>query len=262
MIPAGGRSRAYLNGRPVAQPVLAVLSPLLLTMVGQHSVPQLLSRSAALSAIDDFAGTGERASEMRKAYRRVAALRRRVEEAASLAAGARSRAGTLDFEIGELSGARLVPGEEEALAAALQASRNEGKVLEALRRGGRRPVLLGGRLPGDDGFRAVAAPGSGGARPAAPRRRGAARLLPRGGGRDLAGDRAHGRESGGRPGGAGARRGAAEPDPAAQAEVRDGRPGAGRPPGGACGGAGVARRRARRGGQAARGSCAGKRRPE
>ncbi len=133
VLPSGGRSRAYLNGRPVAQPVLALLSPLLLTMVGQHSVPQLLSRSAALSAIDDFAGTGERASETRKAYRRVAALRRRVEEAAARAAGARSRAETLDFEIGELSGARLVPGEEEALAAALQASRNEGKVLEALR---------------------------------------------------------------------------------------------------------------------------------
>lgn len=133
VLPAGGRSRAYLNGRPVAQPVLAVLSPLLLTMVGQHSVPQLLSRCAALSSIDDFAGTGERASEMRKAYRKVAALRRRVEEAAARGAGARSRSETLDFEIGEIEAARLAPGEEEELASLLLASRNEGKVLEALR---------------------------------------------------------------------------------------------------------------------------------
>lgn len=133
VLPAGGRSRAYINGRPVAQPVLAVLSPLLLTMVGQHSVPQLLSRAAALSSIDDFAGTGAGASEMRKRYRKVAALRRQVEEAAARGAGARSRTETLDFEIGELSGARLVPGEEEELASMLQASRSEGKVLEALR---------------------------------------------------------------------------------------------------------------------------------
>ncbi|MBS1244340.1 MAG: repair protein RecN [Deltaproteobacteria bacterium] len=133
VLPVNGRSRAYINGRPVAQPVLAVLSPLLLTMVGQHSVPQLLSRAAALSSIDDFAGTGERASEMRKRYRKVAALRRQVEEAAARGAGARSRTETLDFEIGELSGARLVPGEEEELASMLQASRSEGKVLEALR---------------------------------------------------------------------------------------------------------------------------------
>ncbi|MEW6719767.1 MAG: DNA repair protein RecN [Thermodesulfobacteriota bacterium] len=133
VLPAGGRSRAYLNGRPVAQPVLAVLSPLLVTMVGQHSVPQLLSRSAALSSIDDFAGTGEAASGMRKRYRKIAALRREADEAVARGAGARSRSETLDFEIGELSAAALVPGEEEELAAFLQAARNEGKVREALR---------------------------------------------------------------------------------------------------------------------------------
>jgi DNA repair protein RecN (Recombination protein N) len=133
VLPAGGRSRAYLNGRPVAQPVLAVLSPLLLTMVGQHSVAMLLSRPAALSAIDDFAGAGALASEMRRRYRKVAALRRQAAEAAERAAGARARAETLDFEIGELAGAALVPGEEEGLAAELQARRNAGKVLEALR---------------------------------------------------------------------------------------------------------------------------------
>ena len=63
----------------------------------------------------------------------MAALRRQVEEAAARGAGARSRTETLDFEIGELSGAHLVPGEEEGLASLLQASRSEGKVLEALR---------------------------------------------------------------------------------------------------------------------------------
>jgi DNA repair protein RecN (Recombination protein N) len=133
VLPAGGRSRAYLNGRPVSQPVLAVLSPFLLTMVGQHSVTQLLSRAAALSAIDDFAGTGPPASEMRKQYRKVAALRRQVEEAAARGAGARGRLESVDFEIGELSGARLVPGEAEELASLLQAARSEGKVREALR---------------------------------------------------------------------------------------------------------------------------------
>ena len=132
VLPAAGRSRAYLNGRPVAQPVLAALSPLLLTMVGQHSVPELLSRAAALSAVDDFAGTGALSSEMRKRYRRVAALRRQVAEAADRGAGARSRTETLDFEIGELSKAALTPGEEEELAADLSLLRNAAKVREAL----------------------------------------------------------------------------------------------------------------------------------
>jgi len=132
VLPASGRGRAYLNGRPVAQPVLAALSPLLLTMVGQHSVAELLSRAAALSAIDDFAGAGALSSEMRKRYRRVAALRRRSDEAAQRAAAARSRAETLDFEIGELVKAALVPGEEESLAGELAVLRNAVKVREAL----------------------------------------------------------------------------------------------------------------------------------
>jgi len=131
VLPAAGRSRAYLNGRPVAQPLLATLSPLLLTMVGQHSVPELLSRSAALSAVDDFAGAAALSSEMRKRYRRVAALRRQAAEAADRGAGARSRTETLDFEIGELSKAALLPGEEEELAADLSLLRNAAKVREA-----------------------------------------------------------------------------------------------------------------------------------
>jgi len=133
VLPASGRSRAYLNGRPIAQPVLAVLSPLLLTMVGQHSVSMLLSRPAALASIDDFAGAGAAASAMRGRYRRVTALRRQVDEAAGRAAGARARAETLEFEIAELDGASLVPGEEETLAAELLSRRNAAKVLEALR---------------------------------------------------------------------------------------------------------------------------------
>src|SRR3990170_118655 len=141
VLPASGRSRAYLNGRPVAQPVLAALCPYLLTMVGQHSVPELLSRAAALSAVDDFAGAGAPASDMRKRYRRVAALRRQAAEAADRGAGARSRTETLDFEIGELSKAALLPGEEEelalmafALARLREAAASDPRLAEAVER--------------------------------------------------------------------------------------------------------------------------------
>src|SRR5512139_2992580 len=99
VLPAAGRSRAYLNGRPVAQPVLASLSPTLLTMVGQHSVPELLTRASVLSSIDNFAVTAALASGMRRRYRRVAALRTQADQAAARGAGARSRTETLDFEI-------------------------------------------------------------------------------------------------------------------------------------------------------------------
>src|SRR3989304_2439357 len=61
-----------------------------------------------------------------------APLRRQAAEAADRGAGARSRTETLDFEIGELSKAALLPGEEEELASELSLLRNAAKVREAL----------------------------------------------------------------------------------------------------------------------------------
>lgn len=133
VIPASGRSRAYFNGRMVSQSVVSDLSPLLVELVGQHSVSLLLSRTAALAAVDEFSGTAKGAAEMRRLHRRIAAARRRAEEAASRAASAAERAAQLDYRIGELSRAALVPGEEEKLAADLSLLRNAAKVQAALR---------------------------------------------------------------------------------------------------------------------------------
>ena len=133
VIPASGRSRAYFNGRMVSQSALAEMSPLLVELVGQHSVPQLLSRTAALSAVDDFSGTAPEAAEMRRLYRQISALRRKVEEAALRGANARERAEHLDYQIQELSRAAPDPAEEERLAADLLVFRNASKVQDALR---------------------------------------------------------------------------------------------------------------------------------
>ncbi len=132
VIPAAGRSRAYLNGRAAAQAVLADLSPLLVELVGQHSVHRLLSRAAALSAIDEFSGTADAAAGMRRLHRKICALRREAEGTAARAAGARERGEALDFRIQELSRAALVPGEEEELAAELSVLKNASKVQAAL----------------------------------------------------------------------------------------------------------------------------------
>jgi len=133
VIPAAGRSRAYFNGRMASQSVLAALSPLLVELVGQHSVTHLLSRAAALSAVDGFSGTAQEASEMRRLYRRISALRRNVEEAEARGANARERGEHLDFQVQELARAALDPAEEEKLAADLFVFRNASKMLSALR---------------------------------------------------------------------------------------------------------------------------------
>ena len=133
VIPAAGRSRAYFNGRMASQSAVADLSPLLVELVGQHSVTHLLSRAAALSAVDGFSGTAMEASEMRRLYRRISALRRNVEEAEARGANARGRREHLDFQVQELTRAALDPAEEEQLAADLLVFRNASKMLSALR---------------------------------------------------------------------------------------------------------------------------------
>ncbi len=133
VIPVSGRSRAYLNGRMVSQSALSEISPLLVEMVGQHSVHLLLSRAAALSALDGFAGTTRQAAEMRLLYRRICAARRAAEEAEARAGSARERSEAVEFRIGELERAALSPGEEETLAADLAVLRNASKVQTALR---------------------------------------------------------------------------------------------------------------------------------
>jgi DNA repair protein RecN (Recombination protein N) len=133
VIPSAGRSRAYLNGRMVAQSVLEELSPQLVELVGQHSVPRLLSRASALSALDEFSGTAREAAEMRRLYRQVSASRRKAEEAASRGKNARQQGEHLDFQNQELTRAALDPEEEEKLSADLLVLRNASKMQEALR---------------------------------------------------------------------------------------------------------------------------------
>jgi DNA repair protein RecN (Recombination protein N) len=132
VVPAGGRSRAWLNGRPASQSALAAISPLLVEMVSQHSVPLLLSRPAALAALDGFAGTLDQAAAVRRAFRRISALRREVDEAALRSASARDRIEGLDFRIAELAKAKLSPGEAEEIASELALLKGGEKVLAAL----------------------------------------------------------------------------------------------------------------------------------
>ncbi|HEY7585374.1 MAG TPA: DNA repair protein RecN [Candidatus Deferrimicrobiaceae bacterium] len=133
VIPASGRSRAYFNGRAVAQSALTELAPALVEMVSQHGVPFLLSKPAALASIDEFSGTAIQAREVRRLFRRVSALRRQAEEASLRGESARGRMESLDFQISELDRAALVPGEEEELAAAHASIRSVSKVQAALR---------------------------------------------------------------------------------------------------------------------------------
>lgn len=115
VVPATGRSRAYVDGRPATVGQLAEIGAQVIDLHGQHDHQSLLSAAAQRDALDQFAGID---------LTPLRALRARVTEIdASLAAlggDERSRAREIDllrFQVDEIEAAELSdPDEETALS--------------------------------------------------------------------------------------------------------------------------------------------------
>jgi len=112
-----GRHRAFVNDSPVTVGLLERLGDHLVEVHGQHEQQRLLEPGAQLDLLDRFAG----AEELRA---RVAELHGRFHAAGEALAGLRladrdaaQREDLLRFQLSELDGARLRPGEEEELRA-------------------------------------------------------------------------------------------------------------------------------------------------
>ncbi len=112
VVPAEGRSRAYVNGRMATAAVLAEQSGALVDLHGQHAHQSLLATRTQREALDRFAGTD--LGPLREAVAR----RRGLEQELGLLggdAGARAReADLLRFQLGELEAAGLEDPDEDA----------------------------------------------------------------------------------------------------------------------------------------------------
>jgi DNA repair protein RecN (Recombination protein N) len=116
VLPAGGRSRSYVDGQMVASAALADVAAELVDLHGQHAHQSLLGPAAQRASLDQAAGVDDR--DVRAARAR---LRHIDEELAGLGGDARARARELDllaFQLEELDAAGLEdPAEDEALQA-------------------------------------------------------------------------------------------------------------------------------------------------
>jgi DNA repair protein RecN (Recombination protein N) len=161
VIPADGRSRAYVNGRLATASTLAELGARTVDLHGQHSHQSLLSTVAQRDALDRFCGTD--LEPLRAARARLTEIDASL---AALGGDQRSRAREVDllrFQVGELAVAAIVSAdedaqltiEEDALADAA-AHRDAGQVALAALIGGGGDI--GGRDSGDrdSGDRAAA----------------------------------------------------------------------------------------------------------
>jgi DNA repair protein RecN (Recombination protein N) len=127
VIQRGGRSRTYVNGALTTAARLAELGALLIDLSGQHQHQGLVEPSRHLELIDAFAATssgattaGEATSAQLVAAMTVAweELRRCDEELAALGGDERAREARVDylrFQLEELDGAALQPGEDKSI---------------------------------------------------------------------------------------------------------------------------------------------------
>lgn len=108
----GGRSRAYVNGRPVTATELAERGAGLVELHGQHAHQQLLQAASQRRSLDRFAGVD--LQPLRTARAEIAAIDRALAE---LGGDERTRARESDllrYQLDEIDAAGLVDADEDA----------------------------------------------------------------------------------------------------------------------------------------------------
>ena len=112
-----GRTRAYAWGRAAAREDLAAATELLVGMSGQFEQRRLARPAYQLEVLDSFAGDDQlrRRAELRRAWRDLAAARRRHDEIAADSAAAAARLAELEALVEDTEG--LEPGTEASLLA-------------------------------------------------------------------------------------------------------------------------------------------------
>jgi DNA repair protein RecN (Recombination protein N) len=123
-----GRSRAYAWGRSTAREDLAVVGERLIAMSGQFQQRRLARPSFQLDVLDAFAGDEQlrRRTEARRAWRELAAARRRSEELARGAEEGAARLAELEALVEDTEGL------EEDAEATLRATRERLRHVEEL----------------------------------------------------------------------------------------------------------------------------------
>ncbi|MDX1648040.1 MAG: DNA repair protein RecN [Longimicrobiales bacterium] len=143
-VQAKGRNRAWVGGSPATAGIVGELGSALVDLHGQHEHQTLLRPRDQRGILDAFGGADELATSVAETYRELQALRRQLEAREERRREVESRADFLRFQLEEIDGAELSPGEDETLEA--EAGRLEHS--EELTQGARE--VAEGLYDGDD----------------------------------------------------------------------------------------------------------------
>jgi len=134
----GGRSVARINGRAVAQALLAELGELLVDIHGQGEHLSLLKPRTHIDLLDEYAGLQPQRAEMAQLVDELRQVRSQLDNLRKNAREIAQRIDLLSYQVQEIDEAGLVPGEDEELAgerrrlANAEALMSETAILEKL----------------------------------------------------------------------------------------------------------------------------------
>ncbi len=143
-VSAEGRSRAWVNGSPTTATVLAELGALLVDLHGQHETQSLLHSEAQREILDAFAHAEAERVAVAESHASLHRLRAEETKLATRRDEVRRRADYLRHVVNEIDGARIQPGEDEALQVEARRLSQAGLLVEHARR-------IADALEGDEG---------------------------------------------------------------------------------------------------------------
>ena len=127
-----GRSRAFINGNSVSLSQLKNLGDLLLDIHGQHFHQSLGRRSIQRDLLDHFGDLLEKRAATEKSFAAWKAVADRLQQLTEAESDRASRLDLLTFQLQELDGLALEPGEVDALHAERQKLQNSGRLVEGV----------------------------------------------------------------------------------------------------------------------------------
>ena len=126
----GGTNRQFVNGSPTTLNVLATIGEWLVDIHGPHDHQSLLHPAKQLLILDAFG----KLEKEREAFGELVQLRAAIEaEKSALVVDEKTYAQQLDllrFQVQEISGARLQPGEDESVEEKFRRASNAAKLLQ------------------------------------------------------------------------------------------------------------------------------------
>lgn len=128
-----GRSKGFINGRPVPMTSLQELGELLVDIHGQHQHQSLTKRDIQRQLLDDYAGCTELAQQVRKVYENTRTLTETWERLSHASTESTTRAELLRFQIQELEQLGLAEAELDQLNQEHDKLANAGQLMDSCR---------------------------------------------------------------------------------------------------------------------------------